>query len=155
MIKNCSTCGFADPKQPICRVYNRQIDKQKDFCSLHEEEPNKCDICGSLMLKNGSVIDITNENSTLIYCNRCLQLMRTCQLCSNFNRCEFETNPSPLPKVVMKTVQQGNMTMQTQVKNEERIKLLCINCPCYDDALGCKKDFNASCEKIKFPWRDS
>lgn len=155
MTKYCNTCGFKDEQRSLCLVYNRQIDLDKDFCSLHQEEPTKCDICGNLMLKDGAIIDITEENNSLIYCGKCHQLMRTCQLCCNYEKCEFETNPSPIPKVVVKTIQQGNMTVQIEVKNEERIKLLCVECPCYDGALGCKKDFNASCEKIKFPWRNS
>ena len=67
--------------------------------------------------------------------------------CYNFldKKCEFITNPDPMPQVVMKTVRQGNMMMQTQVKNEERVQKFCPSCCCWDKNHGCMKEFNIGC----------
>jgi hypothetical protein len=50
--------------------------------------------------------------------------------------CEFETNPSPIPKQIQKTVRQGNVQMQTVMDNPERIEAFCHKCPCWCDACG-------------------
>ena len=79
-------------------------------------------------------------------CSRCAQAFNTCNLCMNSLKCEFETNPSPLPKQVSKIIRQGNMVMQTVIPNPERIKVLCVSCPCYsEDPFICKRAVAGTC----------
>jgi hypothetical protein len=146
-IKYCRTCSLKDPNQLVCRLTGIPIDLDKDFCSKHATELTTCQICRSVMVEPGFIIDTGDK--ILHYCSRCHQLLNTCQLCSKAGVCEFETNPDPMPKVVMQTVRQGNMVMQTQAKNEERIKKFCHSCHCWmgDGIDACGKEFNIGCYK--------
>lgn len=93
-----------------------------------------CDFCG----QPATIIDA--ETFTL-FCDRCFSVTKTCGACIKSTQCDFETNPSPLPKQVQKTVRQGNMTMQTVVKNPARIQLCCTGCDCFDiESQGCFKE---------------
>lgn len=95
----------------------------------------KCNYCGQAPVK------VINENCTGA-CERCASLFGTCSMCLNGVNCEFETNPSPMPKQVMQTIRQGNMVMQTVVPNPERIKAFCTNCSCYGiDPPMCLRQF--------------
>ena len=90
-----------------------------------------CDYCGN---PASTVVDSEGNCS----CVACYQKFYTCAMCENGHSCPFETDPSPIPKVVMRQVRQGNMVMQTQVKNPERVKMFCFPCPCFDqDDLFC------------------
>lgn len=86
---------------------------------------NMCDYCGRL----GSA-DVITEDAYI--CRDCYSKHDTCALCENGYICSFETDPSPLPKVVMQTIRRGNMTMQTQVKNPERFQAFCLKCECFN-----------------------
>lgn len=78
-------------------------------------------------------------------CGNCFSMAGTCGLCENGTLCDFETNPSPLPKQVQKVIRQGNAIIQTVVKNPERIRETCLkNCPCCDPNFGCFKE-NGTC----------
>lgn len=75
-------------------------------------------------------------------CDRCMAASGTCNLCVNAAICEFNTNPSPLPKEVQKVIRQGNMTVQTVVQNPDRIDITCRKlCKCFSEDLGCLKQF--------------
>ena len=57
----------------------------------------------------------------------------TCATCTQAKFCDFETNPIQIPKQVQKVIRQGNMQMQTIVRNPEREKETCMKgCPCWD-----------------------
>lgn len=150
-VKYCQTCELRHREQNVCRLTGFLIDPEKDFCSKHADEIIPCDICGQPLL-GSTYVEYDGEGNLLQYCKRCHQLFNTCQLCEHAIVCEFETNLDPMPKVVMKTVRQGNMMMQTQVKNEERVRKFCPTCACYDENHGCMKEFNTGCYKqnIKF-----
>ena len=76
-------------------------------------------------------------------CEDCLNATGTCQMCEFSKTCDFETNPSTLPKVVQKVVQRGNMQMATQVRNPEREKITCAaGCKCYNEKYGCSRQDN-------------
>ena len=94
-----------------------------------------CDYCAN---PNSAVLDTEGRS----YCQRCFAAMDTCGACIHGAKCEFETNPSPLPKQVQKTIRQGNAVLQTFVKNPDRIRELCLYaCPCFDEENGCGKEF--------------
>ena len=84
-----------------------------------------CDYCG----RPASTVVDTEDNCS---CVNCYKQFYTCAMCENASKCEFETNPSPLPKVVQQTVRQGPMIMTTQVKNPERIREFCHICQCWN-----------------------
>lgn len=98
---------------------------------------NACAWCGA---PQGTIVIPSDE---LVYtcCLNCYARLGTCAGCTHCTGCDFETNPSPLPKQIQHTMQQGNMTMQTVIKNPERVKLTCFNCFCFDEeALQCKRE---------------
>ena len=139
----CNTCAYSDKIKKVCLYYGTHIDIDKDFCSKHAKEINYCEVCQQPMELMGSFLEQDSKGVWHQYCARCAELLKTCQACSA--PCEFATNPDPMPKVVMKTVRQGNMVMQTQVKNEERVQKFCPSCCCWDENHGCMKEFNVGC----------
>ena len=97
-------------------------------------EDTRCDYCGSPLKPF-----VINENA--LACMNCLQSFNTCRMCSESQTCAFETDPSPLPKVVVQTIRQGPAVLQMQVKNPERVKLFCFPCKCFDqDDLFCRRE---------------
>lgn len=146
MIKYCNECLLSDKIKSICLLTNIPIELESDYCSQHKEQLLPCTICGRPMLSPG-YYEYAPEGHLLHYCQSCHSLLNTCQVCSNVRHCEFETNPDPMPKVVMQTIRQGNAVMQMQVKNEERVKKFCHSCRCWmaDGIDACGKEFNIGC----------
>ena len=151
MIKYCNTCRLSDKTKKICLLSGISINLDTDFCSKHAETLKTCCICGGYVVEPG-YIDWDGEGEVHEYCERCHQLFNTCQFCPSFQKCEFMTNPDPMPQVVTKTVRQGNMMMQTQVKNEERVQKFCPSCCCWDENHGCMKEFNVGCVNKQDFW---
>ena len=143
MIKYCETCRFHDKLKKICLISGIPME-DTDFCSKHAKEFKVCNICRGAIVGN-VYYDHNAEGELIQYCERCHQTFQTCQLCPSFQKCEFMTNPDSMPKVVTKTVRQGTMIMQAQVKNEEREKKFCPSCCCWDENHGCMKEFNIGC----------
>lgn len=143
MTKYCGTCAIFDKIKSVCGLNGRPVSKTADFCSKHTNELLICDICHLPMLPTGCYIEDANH----IYCEKCNQYINSCQVCDKFQTCPFETDPNPLPKVVVKIIQNGNMKMQTQVRNEEREKLFCHTCGCWNEEAGCLKIFAIGCDK--------
>lgn len=145
-IKYCATCAFRAQDGAHCGLDGREIIPKSDFCSRHNASPHQCEICGRFIL-DGSILDRENEQYHEL-CMDCFKALKTCPTCDCKN-CDFETNPIQIPKVVMQNIRQGNMLMQTQVRNPERINATCRNgCPCWTDGNGCGRELNG-CEKYK------
>lgn len=104
-----------------------------------------CELCGNpIDYPTAIILD------KMYICPRCKAAMGTCALCINGNKCDFEDNPSPIPKVVQQQVKQGNMITVTQIRSPKRIEITCKqNCPCFDSEIGCLKEYN-TCGKYKF-----
>ena len=149
MKKFCETCGLLDPKLQKCRLFGHQVEPTADFCSRHGTPIISCGLCGSMLLASQAVVNTKGADDITLICRQCSSLYGTCALCKHGNSCSFETDPSPLPKVVQRKIQQGNATMVTQIKNPERIEITCKqNCPCYDQELECLKQYN-NCGKYE------
>ena len=107
----------------------------------------------SLAFVPGSVTvyySIDDEAATVdaVICPNCNKLLGTCRTCQNGNLCTFETDPSPLPKIVQKQIRQGNMTAVTQVMNPERVAITCQKgCPCYSPDFSCSKQNRGACQQ--------
>lgn len=143
MIKYCETCRLHEKTKKICLLTGIPM-KDTDYCSKHANEIIVCDICGNPLL-SPTYVEYDCDGILRQYCERCHQAFQTCQLCPKFQKCEFMTNPDPMPQVIMKTVRQGNMVMQAQVKNEKRVQKFCPSCCCWDENHGCMKEFNIGC----------
>ena len=89
-----------------------------------------------------------------ILCHSCASQLGTCAFCKKVNICTFETDPSPLPKVVQKQFRQGPMITVTEVMNPERIRQTCEKgCDCFNADFGCMRQFHY-CERIDHVYDD-
>ena len=148
MIKYCRTCRLGGDNATKCGLTGVPIDPTVDYCSKHMSELPVCDVCGNPFVGLAHIELDENDNPYQL-CPHCHQNLGGCLLCSFAQVCAFETNPDPMPKYVVKTIQQGNVTMQAQVKNEERVKKFCHGCRCwYEEAGHCLKDFNVGCVNL-------
>lgn len=113
-----------------------------------------CSLCGRPCLKDAiiSAKEVEGPDSNPAYyiiCPNCFTQVNTCNLCTYRGECDFETNPSPLPKQIQQTIRQGQMVMQTIVKNPDRIRETCQkSCKCWSDEFGCLKQ-NGTCGNYK------
>ena len=105
----------------------------------------KCSLCGR-PLPQGAIICAQSISHIYAMCAQCHALAGTCALCTSAQACPFETDTScSLPKQVQQTIRQGQMVMQTVVKNPDRIRETCQkSCKCWSDELGCLKQ-NGTC----------
>lgn len=87
-----------------------------------------------------------------ILCPNCASQLNSCAFCKKANVCTFETDPSPLPKMIQKQIRQGPMIQIATIKNPEREKITCQNgCFCYSEEFGCMREFNW-CKNIDHVW---
>lgn len=88
----------------------------------------KCDCCNASW--NGEGAQLFEGD---VICPSCGNSLGYCPTCELAQICPFETSSSPVPKVILKQIKQGNMVMQTQIKNPERIKVTCESeCKCWN-----------------------
>ena len=144
----CNTCRLAGLKAPqVCGLSGRKITAE-DYCSEHRRSLSFCSICGNPVLSNG-IIDGFH-----LICRNCFSLLKTCQACRYGSLCEFETNPSSIPKAINKQIRKGNMTAVTQVMNPERVRITCEKgCKCFDKKNGCLKQ-NGMCANCEVKYLD-
>ena len=153
----CETCAISTPRLDVetGRVCNRTRSavKDTDFCSHHAKELWKCDCCGNQFWSTPYIIMNATEDGVVdsidaCICPQCNHNLYTCRTCQNMDKCKFESDPSPLPKVVQKTIQDGFITTVTQVMNPERIAITCEKgCPCWSQNFGCSKQNHGTCQQ--------
>lgn len=110
----------------------------------------KCTKCG----RNGAKV-LSNKK---YFCNECAELFGTCAMCVHGKKCEFNTNLTPIPKVISKRERQqtemGYVEQVYQMPNPQRIKALCIEMECTcckeceDGKFRCMRQFG-TCEKYE------
>jgi hypothetical protein len=148
-IKTCKDCCLH--KDNICLLTNTQK-TDNDYCSNRQEHIFVCEKCNNPVIKD--TYAIVNENTEHhIVCLNCISKLTTCYFCTKGQTCDFETNPSTLPKIVQKKIQQGPIVQIIQVKNPERIKITCQNgCPCWNtEDNACDKEINY-CKNYECIW---
>ena len=147
--KSCSTCGFAALGQPQCPVIGIPIDPSANHsCPYYAKELIYCERCKQVIL-NSAIYSQASDGSWKVYCKNCSSLSGTCGGCSKSPTCDFETNPSPLPKAVIKSFQQGNIITTQTIKNPARIDETCRkNCECFSEEFGCCREFN-TCRNLE------
>ena len=138
LTKKCETCACR--QNDTCALLQCQVTTEQAACPNHTEVLGQCALCKSAILPKTAIIE--NSSSKTI-CADCVKILNTCACCSFGKSCAFETDPSPLPKIVQKEIRKGNAIMITQVRNPERIKITCKNCKCYSKEFeDCNKTFN-------------
>lgn len=113
---------------------------------------DNCEFCGREVPSNQIVVDVDSTERVHLVCTECIQYWDTCPTCVNGMHCAFDEDQSGIPKAVMKTVQQGNMVMQAQVRNPELIEKTCKTCPCFDEKIGCARQ-NMWCGSYEPPYQ--
>ena len=147
--KTCGQCVLMQHNGGICPVFKTPLPHDNPGCIYHTLEINPCALCGNHMTKTNQFIDVTDTENIISYCGSCKQHINHCPTCSKSKECLFETDPSPLPKIVQQEIRQGNMIQVMTVKNPERVKITCSACPCYYDNSNCHRDFNF-CQNYHF-----
>lgn len=146
MIKKfCRTCALVDPESYVCQMNRRKVDLDKDFCSKYVEpsELGECAYCGQLFMRPG-YLEQLEDGSFIEFCHSCQEKFGTCAMCSHLSKCQLadERVRPDLPVMVIKTIQQGNMRMQTQIVNPARIDAICkAECECWDGEGCARRDF--------------
>lgn len=140
--KSCLTCAYRALNPQQCPLIGYQYANDRNqVCPYHTTELPKCDICGRVT--PNSMFRQKSDGSWIRICKNCQGNSGTCGGCSKSATCDFETNPSPIPKAIQKRTQQGNQIMVTTVKNPSRIEVTCrINCPCFSEENGCCREYN-------------
>ena len=145
-LKKCKNCGLRGTLQDgslACSKFKIKINPEEDYCSWHipESSITNCSICKQL-IPSKDILIYPFQNQNLFLCDKCAQLIGTCHTCAYQQNCGFRSDRSE-PQVVMRTVRQGMMTMQTQVKNPNLVQKHCLNCRCsYGTEGNCLRDSN-------------
>ena len=143
-MKSCLTCGYStlDPQQCPLIGYSYTEDRNT-CCPYWIDKLRKCVRCDRIIVSPNPIV-INKDNTWGYICENCISLSGTCGGCLKSTTCDFETNPSPIPKAVQKRIQQGNQIMVTTVKNEARVLETCAkNCDCFDhENKICSREYN-------------
>ena len=144
--KSCLNCAFRTLNPQQCPIIgHRYTEDRNQVCPYWVNELPKCEVCGKIV--PDSMFTQKSDGSWIRICKNCQSKSGTCGGCSKSSICDFETNPSPIPKAIQKRIQQGNQIMVMTVRNEERIRETCQkNCECFSEAVGCLRE-NGTCGK--------
>lgn len=148
MFPTCNSCALTTQDGYHCAITSSEVKPFEDSCSRHTRTVTFCEICNMPILGN-KYIELIGDVFHVI-CTTCNSKMYTCQLCNKGQECLFLTDPSSIPKMINKTIRQGNMIMQTQVRNPEREKITCHKCNCWIDDM-CQKECGR-CKNFKHTW---
>ena len=133
-MKKCGDCLLQKRSGGVCPVFQEKIEETDNACRKYiGHDSPVCGFCGSLMPGKGEVV-IMEDGETILSCVQCAEHIGTCATCAQAQFCEFETSNIQIPKQVSRVIRQGNMQMQTVVRNPEREKETCMKgCPCWDE----------------------
>ena len=107
---------------------------------------NYCDICGRPVPRG--IVITQEEDKIQLMCPACANAAGTCATClyGVDVYCYFETDPSPTPKTVTKTIRNGNMQFIAQVKNPDRVRETCQKCQCsFGTDFECQRQIATGC----------
>lgn len=145
-MKTCGRCGFQSSDGEHCGLTGIPVDPKTDGCTKGQTSPIQCDICNKFIFGIKTLIP-KEDGSIGIVCGNCANHLTSCRTCSKSVFCDFETNPSKIPKMIQKRIQQGSMISVSTVKNPDRIEVTCKkNCECFSENFGCLRENNC-CEK--------
>ena len=142
---NCGQCIYVVKTSAQCSKLGITVDLQKDTCPLGSSTVYVCARCSHIT--DDPIFDAYTGGKVI--CGNCLAELRTCASCVSSAYCDFESNASSLPKAVVQNIRQGNMVIQTQVRNPERVKITCANgCKCFHEG-ECMRQHNYCDSRIE------
>ena len=142
MEKLCNTCALYIPEQSGC-ARTQMIELPDHTCSHWCHEVPTCSVCGRRFVP--PITYVVVEDAYIAMCPACFQARNTCGMCKTSTKCDFQENPIAIPPMIMKTIRHGNQTLNTQIRNPDRIAATCIasGCKCYhkdnDDEYCCRQ----------------
>ena len=153
MRRICGNCALKAIQGGVCPYFNQAFDGEEAGCPMFTTKVEHCDICGSYLVHGGVIQE--DEDCIHLICEQCA-VAPPCGTCVCKGECGFQTDRSCTePHMVNVRQQQGNMVVQTQIKNPKRIEATCKkSCPCWFDEIGCIKDFGTGCLQYKTNWRE-
>ena len=140
-------CALRSP-EGICALFKEPCDENCN-CPRHinQASHSPCCICGNIEPKP---VLAQHNDEWKTYCRKCSLAIGLCATCSFQRFCDFQTNPSPIPPTIRKTIRQGNTIIQQDVINPERIAETCKkNCKCFSEEFGCMKQNYNFCDSWK------
>lgn len=148
--EKCATCALRVHEGQTCGLTGLPA-ADTDFCSKYQKTLELCEICGGPIV--GKPIIVPDGDKFHLVCGKCAKDLTGCSTCNQRNYCDFDTNPSPIPKTVRRVFQKGPMQTVTEVMNPERIRETCEkNCHCFDAEFGCWKQLGF-CTKQEIEWK--
>lgn len=139
--------GATSDGTPACAKFKIAIKPEEDFCAWHvNENATTCALCGS----PENIILYNFEDEFVPVCQNHAKQLISCKTCMHGKICGFTSDRSE-PQVVTKTVRQGGMIMQMQVKNPKLVEKHCNSCYCSvssetsNDIVCCKDSNGDSC----------
>ena len=147
--KTCGSCAIQRHNHGTCPYFQQPMNSNDPACAKYCDEVVTCDLCKGITTPAASYLDLTDPSNPHRVCSNCKQHYGHCPVCIHSVNCLFETDPSPLPKIVQREIRQGNMISVTQVMNPERIRQTCEkDCSCFDRENGCLRQ-NNTCANYK------
>lgn len=139
-LHKCKNCAMKDPDANSCKLTKWEVKPDTDSCPQFIDA-NHLAVCASCGVMGPEKAFIYLTDKEVFVCPQCQAALGTCNECGEAQVCEYETNASPLPKLIPCQVRQGNMIMTTQARNPEREKITCqAGCKCYDKEYGCQRN---------------
>lgn len=143
-MKTCSTCGFGNSQG----CYHQLSPSRK--CPAYTPLDETCELGNHPILPQNKVIFLDDAGTAHIVCDSCYAQLNTCGNCTKNLGCAFETDPSPLPKIVVASTAQSGMTIRQEVRNPERISATCaVACPCYSSTFSSCSRLNSICANFQ------
>ena len=151
-MKICGDCLIQKQAGGMCPVFQEKVNPADKACRKYiGHDSTKCGICGSLMPGKPQIV-LMGDGDILTTCLNCAENLGVCATCAQAKFCDFETNPINIPKQVQKVIRQGNMQMQTIIRNPEREKETCMKgCPCWDsEECVCLRQGGNGCKAWRY-----
>lgn len=133
-MKTCGNCLIQRQANGVCPIFNEKVNPADEACRKYIGYDSPiCGFCNNLMPGKGEIV-IMEDGEVILSCAECAERIGTCATCAQARSCEFETSNIQIPKKVQKVTRQGNMQMQTIIRNPEREKETCMKgCSCWDE----------------------
>lgn len=151
-MKTCGDCLIQKQAGGMCPIFQEKANPADKACRKYiGHDSAKCSVCGALTPGKPQIV-LMEDGDILTACLNCAETLGVCTTCAQAKFCDFETSRINIPKQVQKVIRQGNMQMQTVIRNPEREKETCMKgCPCWDESeCACLRTTYGSCAAWRY-----
>lgn len=152
MERKCENCVLRKNAEGICPIFHKNTEGEAG-CPYFSSDFVPCDICGGHIMST-AILEVDKDGAVHQMCQNCAQLP-LCATCINKDKCAFQTDTScAAPHMITTQERRGNVVLQTQKINPERVNMTCAKgCICYQDN-HCLKNDGVGCNNYKTNWRN-